>query len=386
MNLILVVIFIVSFLVVFQTYVLYPISIFLVSKLFKKSELPGKSIPASIIISAYNEEKVIENRIENIASLNYDFDQLEVLIGSDCSSDKTNEILIKASQKYSWLHVHLFEVRRGKAAVLNDLIKMVSNEIIVFSDANTIFDKDALIKLMPYFEEKQIGGVCGRLVLTDNELIDNQSVEEVKYWNYETFIKRAEGRCGILIGANGGIYAIRSNLVEQLPINTPVTDDLYHSLKVLKKNYKFIYREDAVAFEEVGKNVISEFKRKVRFAATNLQTLVYFSKLLFGRKFLISYAFISHKVLRWFSPFFFVLLFVTSLFLSNSYLVVNYLLMAQILFISLSLIGWFLNSIKVRISIFSLPFFFVAANIAITIGIYKFFANKHSYIWEKTER
>lgn len=386
MNLIFIVIFIISFLVVFQTYVLYPISIFLISKSFKKNELPGKSISASIVISAYNEEKVIENRIENIASLNYNFDQLEVLIGSDCSSDKTNEILLKAAEKYSWLQVHLFEERRGKAAVLNDLIKLVSNEIIVFSDANTNFDKDALNKLMPYFDDKRIGGVCGRLVLTDNEIVDNQSVEEVKYWNYETFIKRAEGRCGILIGANGGIYAIRSNLVELLPIQTPVTDDLYHSLNVLKKNYKFVYREDALAFEEVGKNVISEFNRKVRFAATNLQTLVYFSQLLFGRKILISYAFISHKVLRWFSPLFFVLLFVTSIFLSNSYLVANYLLIAQIIFISLSLIGWFLNSIKVRISIFSLPFFFVAANIAITIGVYKFFSNKHSYVWEKTER
>lgn len=386
MNYIVVIIFIISFLVVFQTYVLYPLSIFVISKFFKKKELTGNSIPISIVISAYNEEKVILQRIENLASLDYDFDKLEVLIGSDCSSDKTNEILLSSADKYSWLRVHIFAERRGKAAVINDLIKLVSNDVIVFSDANTIFDSYVLKKLIPYFEDTQIGGISGRLVLTDNEIVDNQSVEEVKYWNYETFIKRAEGRCGVLIGANGGIYAVRKELVELLPIDTPVTDDLFHSLNVLKYNFKFIYRKDALAFEEVGKNVMAEFKRKVRFSATNLQTLLYFTDLLHKRSFLTSYAFISHKILRWISPIFFILLFLTSIYLSGYFIPAYYLLIIQIVFLFLAFIGWLLNSAKIRISFFSLPFFFVTANVAISIGIINFFKKKHSYVWEKTER
>lgn len=379
-------VFIVSFVIVFQTYVLYPVSIYLISRIFPYKDLPRKSTPISIVISAYNEEKVIQSRIDNLASLEYNFEMLEVLIGSDASSDKTNEILRNAEVSYPWLKVHLFEQRRGKAAVLNDLIKLVSHDIIVFSDANTVFDKYALTKLVPYFDNEQIGGVCGRLVLTDSEIVDNESVEEVKYWNYETFIKRAEGRCGILIGANGGLYAIRKKLVESLPINTPVTDDLHHTLNVLKNNCKFIYREDSLAFEEVGKNVISEFKRKIRFSATNLQTLVYFTKLLYGRKILISYAFVSHKILRWFSPVFFILLFFSSIYLSGYFIVAYYLSIAQLIFLLLALVGFLFNSIRIRISLFSLPFFFITANIAITLGIFKFFTKKHSYIWEKTER
>ncbi len=121
----------------------------------------------SIIISAYNEEKVIKDRIENIAIQNYDFKKLELIIGSDCSSDNTNEILLSLSKKYSWLSIYKFNERRGKSAVLNDLVKKANGPILIFSDANTEFEKDAVYNLIKEFTSPIIGGVSGKLELVE---------------------------------------------------------------------------------------------------------------------------------------------------------------------------------------------------------------------------
>ncbi len=154
-----------------NSFIFYPLVIFILSKFVKTSKYDKNNLPkVSLLIAAYNEEKVIEERLRNIEKLDYDFSKIEVHIGSDCSSDKTNEILLNKQSEYTWLKIHLFKERRGKASVLNDLIEFAKNDIVVFSDANTEFDKDALKNLVYQFQDNKIGGVCGKLILTDTEV------------------------------------------------------------------------------------------------------------------------------------------------------------------------------------------------------------------------
>lgn len=370
-----------------NSFILYPFVIFVISKFVKAVNYNKDNLPkVSLLIAAYNEEKVIEERLKNIASLDYDFSKIEVHIGSDCSSDRTNEILLKKQNEYNWLKIHLFEVRRGKASVLNDLINFAKNDILVFSDANTEFKKDALRNLVYQFQEEKIGGVCGKLILTDDEVEKTESVEERKYWLYETVIKESESNLGLLFAANGGIFAIRKKLFEQIPIKKAVTDDLFISLSVIGKGYKFVYAKDACAVESVGKDVTTEFKRKVRFSATNFQTMTLCFRSIIRQGLLISYAFFSHKISRWFLPFNLILLYLFSVLLFGKSIIINNLFYLQSLFYLLALLGYIGTKIRVKFFLFSLPYFFVIANIAVIKGFFKFLNKKHSVIWESTKR
>jgi len=370
-----------------NSFILYPFVIFIISKFVKAVNYNKDNLPkVSLLIAAYNEEKVIEERLKNIASLDYDFSKIEVHIGSDYSSDRTNEILLKKQNEYHWLKIHLFKERRGKASVLNDLIKLANYDIVVFSDANTEFKKDALKNLVYQFQEEKIGGVCGKLILTDDEVEKTESVEERKYWLYETVIKESESNLGLLFAANGGIFAIRKKLFEQIPIKKAVTDDLFISLSVIGKGYKFVYAKDACAVESVGKDVTTEFKRKVRFSATNFQTMTLCFRSIIRQGLLISYAFFSHKISRWFLPFNLILLYLFSVLLFGKSIIINNLFYLQSLFYLLALLGYIGTKIRVKFFLFSLPYFFVIANIAVIKGFFKFLNKNHSVIWESTKR
>ena len=296
-------IFWLSVFLLFHSYLIYPVTIKIISSFFYKKKYENEAaFTISILISAFNEEKVIKERIINIANLNYNFTQIEVLVGSDCSTDKTNQILTELKGLYPWLSVYLFSQRRGKVSVLNDLAKEAKNEIILFTDANSVFDKDSLKLIVPHFGNKAIGGVSGRLKLIEKEGDSKSKTEEKKYWEYETILKKSEGECGVLIGANGGIFAIRKNLFKEIPLRNPVTDDLFISLAVLQQGFQFVYEFNSIAYEDVAPKIVDEFKRKIRFSATNFYTLLYFKDLLLSKNILLSYSLWSHKIIRWFTP------------------------------------------------------------------------------------
>jgi len=372
---------------VINSFFLYPLAVYIISKRQTgRITIHGFEPTLSILIAAHNEEKVIEERIENIASMNYDMRKVEVFIGSDMSTDRTNEILLEAQKRYAWLNVYISETRKGKAGILNELILNVKNEILVFTDANTKFHPDTLKNLIQDFADKKVGGVCGRIVLIDNDLIRKDGVEEIKYWKYETIIKRAEGRCGILLAANGGIFAIRKELYKNIPTEKAVTDDLFISLSVVSQDYKFTFCEDAIAYENTGNDLTSEYKRKVRFGATNFQTLIHFKKLLLANNLFVSFAFFSHKVTRWFLPLLLFMVLILSWFLNDYSYFIQKLFMLQVAFYLLALCGYLLSLVKIRVTVFSLPYFFIVSNIAIAEGFIKFINGKHSVIWNPTER
>ena len=373
-------------LIIIHSYLIYPCVIFILSHFFRENKNHNYSTySVSVIISAYNEEKVIRDRILNISRLDYDFNKLEVLIGSDCSTDKTNDILIDMQKKFPWLSVHMFDSRRGKVSIINDLIAKARNEIIVFTDANTIFDENSIKRLMRQFGDQNTGGVCGRLVLLESKTQANESVEEKRYWEYETFIKKYEGRCGILIGANGGIFAIRRNLFRQLPTEKPITDDIFITLMIIQQNFKFSYEYDAWALEDVGREIIHEFKRKTRFAATNFETMFYFKDLILNRNILISYAFWSHKILRWMTPIFLILIFFLNVLLFNG-VIFQISLYLQLFFYFLSFIGFFQRKAKFKNKIFTIPFYFLMTNFAMLIGMMNFILKRQTAFWQSTPR
>ncbi len=388
MTNIILVLFLLSIFSFVNSYLFYPFVVWIFSKIYKSNEKEKMDFEPtiSILIAAFNEEKVIEKRIRNIFEQNYDQSKIEILVGSDNSSDRTNEILQKLSDEIPNLKIFLFDFRQGKAGVLNQLSEKASNEILVFTDANTEFKNNALRNLVKHFTDSEIGGVSGKLTLIDKETHRKAGVEEKNYWEFETFIKKAEGKLGILIGANGGIFAIRRELFEKIPTDKAVTDDFYISLNVVKKGFKLIYEPEAEAFEEVAKDIGTEFKRKVRFAATNFQTIAFFKSLLFNKNILISYAFWSHKVIRWFLPAILILILILNAMLISENKIFEYLFYFQVIIYVLGLIGYLLNKLKIRIPILSLLTYFLITNFALLLGLIRFLQKRHSVIWQSTPR
>ncbi len=372
----------------FHAYLVYPLTMAIISRHWKneKSTLSNAVPSVSIIISAYNEEKVMRARILNIASLDFNFDKLEVLVGSDGSKDRTNEILRELEKKYSWLSVFIFENQKGKSSVVNDLATKSINDVLVFTDANTIFSINAINLLVKDYQYSNIGGVCGRLILFEPNNNFNRSNREKAYWDYETLLKKFEGKLGVLISSNGGIYSVRRNLFELIPVDKAVTDDLFSTLSVLSKGYKFSYRYDADATEEVSRELKSEFKRKIRFAATNFQTVPFFKKILFSRNILLSYSFWSHKVIRWYMPFLLLLILLINIFLLKVGTLYLIIFLIQIIFYFVSLIGLIFTICNIRVPVISLFTFFSLTNLALVIGWIRYITGKHSSYWQSTPR
>ncbi len=385
---ILIIIFYLCILLILHTYIFYPLSIKLLTIFYHKNYKEENDFKPqiSILISAYNEEKTLEKTIFNLIESDYPSDKLEIIVGSDNSIDGTNEILKKMGEKYPNLKYVLFDKRRGKKFVINDIVKLARGEILVFSDSNTIYKKDALKNLIKYYTDPRVGGVCGRLKLiesTDNFETGNQ---EKKYWDYESWIKNNEGKLGILIGANGGIYSIKRNLFIPMPESEPVVDDLYLSLKILEMGKDFIYTTEAEAVETISPKVKSEFDRKVRIMPRNLETLKHTKSLIFSSRLLISYALWSHKIIRWFSPILFLLLFGLNMILFQSAGIFKILFYSQLLVYFCVLIGFVLNRMNLKIVPFLMIYYFFITNVALIVGLQKYLLKTHKSIWEPTPR
>jgi poly-beta-1,6-N-acetyl-D-glucosamine synthase len=387
MQEIILIIFFISLLLLLQTYLLYPVSVYFLTLFRKRKSLSGKEFQpsVSVIISAYNEEKVIEGTILRFLESDYDMNKFEIIVGSDCSSDRTNEILQTLSSKVKNLHFHNFQVRRGKSSVLNDLVSKAAGDVLVFSDANTAYEPDAVKKMMNYYADPEIGGVCGRLILIDPFHI-HKGNQEKKYWEIENWIKEKEGSLGSLIGANGGIYSIRKEYFTPLPADSPVMDDFFISLKVLEKNKLFIYSPDARAIEEVADDYKIEYKRKIRNNAIDLSTIKYIKALLKPSRGFTAYALWSHKIIRWFSPVLLILLFISNAILLNTNEYINILFYLQAAFYLSSFVGYLLSRMNVRLVPFNLSFYFVLINLALLVGIYRFITNQQKAHWQSTPR
>jgi cellulose synthase/poly-beta-1,6-N-acetylglucosamine synthase-like glycosyltransferase len=330
----------------------------------------------SVLISVYNEEKHIVTRIENLLKLDYPGDKLEILIGSDGSTDRTNELVRTFPD--ARVKLRAFEQREGKPSVLNRLVPQAHSELLVFSDANAMFGSDALRKLARHFANPQIGGVCGRLVLHG----DSNETDESPYWKLETYLKTRESTLDSCLGANGAIYAIRKSCWPSIPDNTFV-DDFVIGMRVREAGHRVIYDTEAVANEELPQSVGHEMTRRIRIGAGGFQALFLCWRSLLPWRGLYSIAFWSHKVLRWFAPFLMIAALISNVALLPHPLFAV-LLALQLAFYSLALLGAFIR--RRKIVLFSAPCYFVTINLALLFGFFRFITGTQQAAWKRTAR
>jgi poly-beta-1,6-N-acetyl-D-glucosamine synthase len=376
------------FYLLIHSYLVYPVSIFIIGSISKRIIIKNQGyLPEiSIIISVYNEENVIENTIRQFLKTDYDHSKIQFVIGSDKSTDNTDIIIEKLKNEIPNLEFSKFNVRRGKSHVLNDLIKLAKGEILIFSDANTIYSTDAISKLVSYFYDNNVGGVSGRLLLLDHAKALESGNLESKYWGIENWIKENEGKVGCLIGANGGIYSIRKELYTPIPVDSPVMDDFFISLKILEQRKLFLYEKNAIAREEIASDIKIEYNRRIRNNAIDISSIKYISKLLSPRYGIISYALWSHKIIRWFSPLLLILLFISNLYLAFCNTFFLYIFFLQIAFYTSAFLGLICKKLGINLILLTLCYYFVYMNIGLFIGIVKFFRKKQTAFWQSTAR
>lgn len=377
-----------SLAVVFHSYVLYPIILTLLSRnkkgnqiFYDKTERPF----VSILMSAFNEEGVIEEKIKSIYETKYPADKFEVLIGSDCSVDKTNEIITRLQATYNSLQFFPFTERQGKGNIINQVYQKSKGEIIILSDANVMFDENTIYELVKNFKNSKIG-----LVDTNMQNIglkrEGISHQEKAYISREVIIKNQEGNIwGTMMGPFGGCYAIRRELYAPVPKNFLV-DDFYICMKVLENKYQAINNLDAKVYEDVSNNLNDEFRRKIRIATGNFQNLQTFSNLLLPIHKGLSFSFLSHKVLRWISPFFIIISLISLVFLSCESKIYELALIAQIFTFLIPCADALLKKVNLHFSIFRFVTHFYVMNLALFIGFFKFMKGVKSNVWKPTKR
>jgi cellulose synthase/poly-beta-1,6-N-acetylglucosamine synthase-like glycosyltransferase len=289
---------------VFYAYGIYPLLVAGLSRAFGErrpaypKEILDTDLPrVAMVVAAYNEIGVIEDKLANTWKLDYPEEKFRLWVGSDGSGDGTAEVL--KSTSHPRLNAFPFEARRGKMAVLNDLMSRVDADLVVMSDANTMYAPDAVRKLVRHFTDPRIGCVSGVLSLDQGGGVSGEGL----YWKYEVWIKRNESRLGFLVGCNGGIYALRRELYEPLPEST-IVDDFVLTMRVLEKGFKIRLDTEARATEPPCPSARAEMVRKIRIGAGDFQALSLTRALLHPRHGWKALGFWSHKVMRWLVPFF----------------------------------------------------------------------------------
>ncbi|MGZ3867295.1 MAG: glycosyltransferase [Bacteroidia bacterium] len=373
-----------------HTYILYPLFLLLVSKnkkntndiLFSHNDV----LPTiSVICAAYNEEKVIEEKIISTFKTDYPKDKVTFYIGTDNCSDRTVSIIKKLQVTYPKLKLIEFTKRTGKIGIINKLCPEAEGEILVMTDANVYFKEDSFFELAKHFKNPEVGMICGNIIKRplDKETV---TVNELQYMNFENSIKYAESKqWNIVIGAEGGCYAIRKDAYKKVPGNFNV-DDFFITCLVLENEKKVLFEQDAVVYEDLSSNTKDEFRRKARIATGNFQNLFYFKKLAFTVFSKTWFAYVSHKVLRWFTPFLFIFNFISCVILIPANNLLIPVFYAELFLLVVPFLNWLLVKMKIKIGLFISLSHFMIMNAALFVGFVRNTKGVASSVWEPVDR
>lgn len=366
-------VFWVTVLIIIYPHLIFPSLLYIFPS--NKVENLGKGAvgPVAVVCSVYNEEKVIANKIENFYKI--DYPELDLYLGLDGCTDNTIAE-IRRVVRDDRVKVFAFP-RGGKVNVINALLANVHHPYIVMTDANSMFRPDAIARLMENMKPG-VGVVCGRLVLLDEKEESGEGI----YWRIETFVKTAESDYGSVIGANGAIYLFRRELFEQLPPNT-INDDFTVSMSIYESGHSVVYAADAVAEEKLVTTDREEFRRHVRDGAGHfraMRSLLPLLNPLKGKRF---FFYFSHRVLRWITPFFLILLFVLNTILAQGKPFYQALLAGQCVAYTLMAVVHFLG---IRWRPIYVPYYFLLLNLAIFVGCIKNILGIQKTVWESTKR
>lgn len=336
----------------------------------------------SVIFSAYNEERLIQKKIDNLLNSAYPADKLEILVGSDGSTDGTNKILSQILN--SRVKPFIFPERRGKVNVLNKLAPKAKGDILVFCDTRQVFDADAISNLAVNFNDKKIGCVSGNLLFLDSSKDNGMSKGAWVYLKYERFIRNCESAAHSMVGAAGAIYAIRKDLYSPPPKDT-ILDDVYIPLSIVRRGFRSIFDSTAKAYDMPASTSMVEYRRKARTLAGNYQIFSMFGDLFIPFKSPVSLQLISHKLLRVLAPFFMVALLISNIFIvSKDYY--GLFLISQVFFYVLAMVGAITyknKNKKLFIRFASTIYVFCLMNFTALVGLYRYIFKKQDIAWER---
>jgi cellulose synthase/poly-beta-1,6-N-acetylglucosamine synthase-like glycosyltransferase len=371
----------ISFIGIAQTYFIYPLSLFLFGKNTQVKPQLTTHFDVAVVIAAYNEENVLEKKIQSVLATTYPLDKIVIYVGSDASTDRTNEIVANFATHCTNVQLKIFQGRTGKAGIINSIIEQCKEELLILTDANVFFTPSTIPNLVRHFSEKETHQVCAN-ILKKSDRNENIQALEKGYLLVENQLKlRESATWGFVVGAEGGCYAIRRDAYTPIPPNF-FMDDFFVTMSVIKNKGRVIFDEEAICHEDLPTESVEEFKRKIRISIGNFQNLVAFKQLLWPIWTAIAYSFISHKILRWLTPFFLILVFLVSVSLSVDCFLFQVLALVQfVLFLSPLAIPY-LKWIK--------PVLFVAhfynMNLALLIGFFRYVKGVKSSVWQPTPR
>jgi cellulose synthase/poly-beta-1,6-N-acetylglucosamine synthase-like glycosyltransferase len=366
---------------VLYVYAGFPLLVVVVGKLrHRRVEQRSITPTISLIIAAYNEERNIAERLANALALEYPSNALEIIVASDGSTDATASIVAT----YASHGVRLLSLpRRGKIHALNDAVAQATGELLVFSDANTLFDPRALLSLARNFADPEVGGVAGSKVYTLRPGSESSSQGEALYWSYDKWLKQMESLTGSIVSADGAIYAIRRTLYRPLS-DSAVTDDFAISTAVVEHGYRLVFESEACAYEVAIPSADREFWRKVRLMTRGLRGLILRRRLLnpfrYGFYALLLF---SHKMLRRLIPVLLLLMFPACILASPGGTLYLGAIIAQVCFYGLACVGYVFRRTHIgKQKCFYVPFFYCLANAAALIAIIKLIRGEHIHLWE----
>lgn len=376
--------------VVAFAYAGYPVLIYALAKAFGRKPEPPPADDArlphvSVLIAAFNEEVDIDARVRNLLALDYPAGKLELVIASDGSTDRTNEIVARYADRGVTLFA--YPENKGKATVLNRSVPRLAGEVVALSDANTHWAPDAVRNLARWFADPAVGVVNGKLVLVDPATGHN--VDGV-YWKYETFLKKCESKLGALLGTNGAIYAVRKALFPQVMPGTLIDDFVIPMNARRATGCRIIYDTKAVASEETAPTIRAEFRRRVRIGAGGYQSIAMLWPLLSPAHGWVSLTFFCHKILRWLCPFFLLAALGLNLALfldpAAGHARAGWLLAAQVGFYALAAGGNWLPARPRWLRFFRLPTMFASMNLALFFGFFRWLFGPKTGTWKRTDR
>ncbi len=368
----------------------YPLLLWIVScvrpRFVTRNEAATWTPSVTILITAYNEEKDIGAKLENTIALDYPPDNFEILVASDCSNDRTDEIVREFAARTTQfvIRLHRQPQRHGKTAAQNAAIELARGEIILFSDATTAYKSDVLRRIVPNFADATVGCVAGKLIYIDSTKSSTGSGAK-SYWGYETFLKTHESRACSLIGASGCLYAVRR--AAYVPMYPEACSDFLIATKMVEQNLRAVYEPRAVCTEETNRRTGKEFNMRVRVITQTYTDLWRHRQMMNPlRSGFYAVELVSHKVMRYAVPVLLIVNFLCALFLINKPLFnLPIYLLASVIHASVyvaAFAGWLLEQRGMTNKLLALPLYFVLANLAALVAAYKFARGERFASWE----
>jgi cellulose synthase/poly-beta-1,6-N-acetylglucosamine synthase-like glycosyltransferase len=379
------------FSIILYTYLGYTVILLITAafrRIFKqvKSSDSKDEPEVTLLIPSYNEERFVIEKVNNSLDLNYPVNKLKIIWVTDGTTDNTYDLLCR----YPEIEVMHERERKGKIHAMNRGMKAVKTRLVIFTDANTMLNRDAIREIIKPFADKKTGCVTGEKRIADTGMQKAVGAGEGLYWKYESMIKRLESETGSVVGAVGEIFAIRTDLYKEVSEDT-LLDDFTLSLQVISQGYNIKYAPGAWGTETASLTVSEEIKRKIRIATGGMQSLTRMTELLNPFRYgIMAFKYISHKVLRWtLVPFSFPLVFILNLIIvlsSYSNLFYQLLFGLQCLFYLMVLAGRLLENVKTRAGVLFAPYYLFIMNYAVLYGFFRFLSGDYSVKWQKVKR